>query len=109
MFAWWVPECARLVGKYGLLIHFAAPTPTFLTPGQLPYKMKWKVGTGTHPEKTQMELSTLPLDLKPSLFLLSLEKRKRNVSSSHGWKALDKKRMLHSTVGDHVVCPGELL
>lgn len=66
------------------------PIPRFLTSGQLPYKIKWKVVIGTHPEKTQMELSTLPLDFKPTLFLLSLEKQKRNVPSSHGWKALDK-------------------
>lgn len=44
----------------------------------------------THSEKRQIKPSPLPLDFQPYLFLLSLEKRRRNVSLSRWWKALDK-------------------
>lgn len=55
-----------------------------------------------------MELSTLPLDFKPTLSTQPRKAKKKRVLEP--WvESARQKRMLHSTVGDHVVCPGELL
>lgn len=88
MLVWWVPKYARLAGTYGPLTHFTAST--VLTSGQLHFSVRLKVAIGTHPEKTQIKLSMLPLAFEPASFYTASKSKKVNVSSSHGWKALDK-------------------